>query len=75
MYLAFRGNRIVGCDEIIVLIGLHRHDGAVAPGMTAAYIVNNIRHYRPAYELRQQWSYNNLVCESIFLLQHELSSM
>lgn len=39
----------------------NRHDFSYGPEDTAADVVKNMRHLRPAFELRQKWHYNNLV--------------
>ncbi|KAI0327940.1 beta-lactamase/transpeptidase-like protein [Cubamyces sp. BRFM 1775] len=39
--------------------GLPRHDFSYRPGDTAVDVVRRMRYLPPAYELREQWSYNN----------------
>ncbi|KAI0350602.1 beta-lactamase/transpeptidase-like protein [Trametes cingulata] len=39
--------------------GLPRHDYSYRPGDMAEDVVRRQRHLPPAYELREQWSYNN----------------
>ncbi|EPS99303.1 hypothetical protein FOMPIDRAFT_114665 [Fomitopsis schrenkii] len=46
-------------DALSHVTGMPRHDFSYAPGDTPQGIVNNLRNLRPAYELRQKWSYNN----------------
>ncbi|KAH9889349.1 beta-lactamase/transpeptidase-like protein [Cubamyces lactineus] len=46
-------------DAFSHLTGMPRHDYSYRPGDTAAYVVRRMRHLPPAYELREQWSYNN----------------
>ncbi|KZT69404.1 beta-lactamase/transpeptidase-like protein [Daedalea quercina L-15889] len=46
-------------DALSHVTGMPRHDYSYAPGDTPAGLVKNLRNLRPAYELRQKWSYNN----------------
>ncbi|KAI0645099.1 beta-lactamase/transpeptidase-like protein [Trametes meyenii] len=39
--------------------GLPRHDYSYRPGDTAEDVVRRAKHLAPAYELREQWAYNN----------------
>ncbi|KAI0326062.1 beta-lactamase/transpeptidase-like protein [Cubamyces sp. BRFM 1775] len=46
-------------DVFSHLTGMPRHDYSYRPGDTAADVVRRMRDLAPAYELREQWSYNN----------------
>ncbi|KAI0063209.1 beta-lactamase/transpeptidase-like protein [Artomyces pyxidatus] len=46
-------------DILSHVSGLPRHDFSHGPTDTPATVVRDLRHLRPAFELRQQWSYNN----------------
>ncbi|KZT69403.1 beta-lactamase/transpeptidase-like protein [Daedalea quercina L-15889] len=46
-------------DALSHVTGMPRHDYSYAPGDTLHGLVKNLRNLRPAYELRQKWSYNN----------------
>ncbi|KAH9919588.1 beta-lactamase/transpeptidase-like protein [Fomitopsis serialis] len=46
-------------DTLSHVTGMPRHDYSYAPGDTLSGLVKNLRNLRPAYELRQKWSYNN----------------
>ncbi|CCL99820.1 uncharacterized protein FIBRA_01844 [Fibroporia radiculosa] len=46
-------------DALSHVTGMPRHDYSYAPGDTSGSVVRNLRNLRPAYELRQRYSYNN----------------
>ncbi|KAI0063206.1 beta-lactamase/transpeptidase-like protein [Artomyces pyxidatus] len=46
-------------DILSHVSGLPRHDLSYGPTNTSATVVKNLRNLRPAFELREQWSYNN----------------
>ncbi|RPD57950.1 beta-lactamase/transpeptidase-like protein [Lentinus tigrinus ALCF2SS1-6] len=46
-------------DAFSHLSGLPRHDYSYRPGDTAGDVVRRLKHLPHAYELREQWMYNN----------------
>ncbi|KAI0075191.1 beta-lactamase/transpeptidase-like protein [Panus rudis PR-1116 ss-1] len=46
-------------DVLSHVSGLPRHDYTYKPGDSALDVVQRMRHLKPAFELRQRWSYNN----------------
>ncbi|KAI0752773.1 beta-lactamase/transpeptidase-like protein [Daedaleopsis nitida] len=46
-------------DAFSHMSGMPRHDYSYRPGETAAHVLQRLKHLRPAYELREQWMYNN----------------
>ncbi|KAI1786346.1 beta-lactamase/transpeptidase-like protein [Ganoderma leucocontextum] len=46
-------------DAFSHLSGLPRHDYSYKPGDTTADVLQRLKHLSPAYELREQWMYNN----------------
>ncbi|EPS99304.1 hypothetical protein FOMPIDRAFT_1164237 [Fomitopsis schrenkii] len=46
-------------DALSHVTGMPRHDFSYGPEDTLSGIIQNLRNLRPAYELRQKWSYNN----------------
>ncbi|KAI6135848.1 beta-lactamase/transpeptidase-like protein [Pisolithus thermaeus] len=48
-------------DILSHVTGVPRHDFAYRPYDTPLDVVRRLKHLRPAFELREQWSYNNLV--------------
>ncbi|KAG6370134.1 beta-lactamase/transpeptidase-like protein [Boletus reticuloceps] len=41
--------------------GVPRHDAAYGPSDMPLDMIGRLRHLRPAFELREQWSYNNIM--------------
>ena len=39
-----------------------RHDASYGPSDTPQDMITRLKHLRPAFELREQFSYNNIVC-------------
>ncbi|KAI0042675.1 beta-lactamase/transpeptidase-like protein [Auriscalpium vulgare] len=48
-------------DILTHVSGLPRHDFAYSSSDTPASMTRRLRFLRPAFELRQQWSYNNIM--------------
>ena len=44
------------CSDVFI-----RHDFSYRPGDTAADILSRLKHLPPAFEMREQWHYNNHV--------------
>ncbi|KAH9855877.1 beta-lactamase/transpeptidase-like protein [Lenzites betulinus] len=48
-------------DALGHVTGLPRHDYSYRPGDTAQDVLRRLRHLPPAWDLREKWSYNNLM--------------
>ncbi|EIM80585.1 beta-lactamase/transpeptidase-like protein [Stereum hirsutum FP-91666 SS1] len=48
-------------DILSHVSGVPRHDAAYSPSDTAAIAISRLQYLRPAFELRAQWSYNNIM--------------
>ena len=53
-----------------------RHEFSYSRGDTPLDTIRRLRHLKPAFELREKWSYNNLVrSQSVYVSLHSLSSL
>ncbi|KAF8557186.1 beta-lactamase/transpeptidase-like protein [Imleria badia] len=48
-------------DILSHVSGLPRHDASYGPSDTPRDMITRLKHLRPAFELREQWSYNNIM--------------
>lgn len=55
---------LVTLDVMLTISLSDRHDYSYRPGDTHEDVVKRQKHLPPAWELREQWSYNNQVCIS-----------
>ena len=54
-------NHMVVNSLLMYSLSTLRHDFAVGPDDSPDDVIRTMKYLRPVHELRQQWSYNNLV--------------
>lgn len=63
MCLGYRGEDYSAIFSVRMLIHatICRHDASYGPSDTPQEMITRLKYLRPAFELREQWSYNNIV--------------
>jgi CubicO group peptidase (beta-lactamase class C family) len=69
----YASSKVSLSDLVSHVTGLPRHDLSYAPGQTVKSRIETLRDLKPTHELREKWSYNNIMYMALSHIIYTLS--